>query len=366
MKSIVFFEDEGSFALSTAKHLQKRLGKRGKVKLFEAESLRGDTKRSTRSYLERIETLFRKGPYGDAAMIVTDTNLAELDGFKGLSAEVIIELGRRLCIPVCVYSVRAPNELEELGKWIDGRIKLKYQPNDKKMFDEIASVYSGFTALSRLIGKLKDLSRPLPETSARILGRPQYADRFVSYAVGNQAFYGLANLESKRRYRKGYIDPKALVYMVGTWLITSIFKFPGILVNETAAASYLDIDPTDFAKPDVQKLFRKAKFDGPFSDGGTFWWRDELDEILTKGNTVSGFELASKKLKRKIQHCFCSVDSKSTAGFFCIITEKPVSRSNSNGELAWIPRGADLSRVSNKVLDQISPWFGTLSDSRDR
>jgi len=41
-------------------------------------------------------------------------------------------------------------------------------------------------------------------------------------------------------------------------------KFPGILVNEIAAASYLNISVEDFKNVKVRNLFKKAYYQGHF------------------------------------------------------------------------------------------------------
>jgi hypothetical protein len=362
MATIVFFEDEEKFANETVTQLQKRLKAKAYVKRFVGEEVGTAKDHPPIPYLQRIETALQSETYRDVSMIVTDVNLAELDGYHGLSAEVLLELGKRRSIPVCVYSRNATDQLDILARWIDGRIILESPPGSPAIFAEIASIHAGFTQLMKLTTKLtsKDKSRSLPELASHILGRPQYTNRFVSYAIGNQAFYGFANAKSYQKDSAPWSDPKALSFVIGTWLLTSIFRFPGLLVNEIAAASYLDLDLPDFRKETIKKLFKKASYRGPFSELHQMWWRDELDDLLIGEEAESGYELAKKKFA-DVRHSTCSVDNTSPAGFYCIVTKQPVSRKNSNGEVAWIPKGADLSRISNKIMDQLSPWFATFS-----
>jgi hypothetical protein len=354
MNKIVFFEDIEQFAQISEKRINKLLKNKGSVILFKPEALEEKA-----TYLSSIEKQFTKKEFKDVLLIVTDVNLAELEFFKGLSADVIIELGKRLSIPVCIYSRIQDEELNTLSKWIDGRIILKNSPDNIPIFDEISSIYSGFETLYRLCKKILKgkLDKSIPKITAELLNKPQYEDRFASYASGYQAFYNIVNSD----IRESIESPKKLSYIIGTWLLTSILKFPGILVNEIAAASYLNISVEDFKNVKVRNLFKKAYYQGPFSTLEPYWWRDGLDNILIDNNVDEGVGLVEKKIKLKVNPCLCSVDNTSRAGYYCVKSNKPVSRENSKGEFMWIPRGADLTRISQTQLDQLGPWERTLS-----
>src|SRR5207249_1513314 len=106
-----------------------------------------------------------------------------------------------------------------------------------------------------------------------------------------------------------------------------ILRFPGLLVSEVAAASYLNIAPGAFKHAAVQQLFSKALYKGPFcEEESPRWWRVELDALLTSAACSDGREFAAKKSGGKPPApCQCSVDHSLRAGYYCMLTEKPVS-----------------------------------------
>ena len=53
--------------------------------------------------------------------------------------------------------------------------------------------------------------------------------------------------------------------LFGYWLVDSILRFPGLLLNAVASASYLDISVQAF-EGDVRNAFKSALYRGPFND----------------------------------------------------------------------------------------------------
>ena len=127
-------------------------------------------------------------------------------------------------------------------------------------------------------------------------------------------------------------------------------------MNETAAASYLNIDCADFKKPKVQALFSKAKYVGLFAELGPWWWRHMLDDILDKSDCADGKEFADKN-KEKVHSCLDPV-SKEQAGYYCMLTKSPVSAENSRGGISWFPSGADIARIRKDKFEEITALVG--------
>jgi hypothetical protein len=193
---------------------------------------------------------------------------------------------------------------------------------------------------------------------ALILEKPELTDRIALYGSGDQKM--VAEIlpfaeKSKRAELK-----KRLPCLLGYWLYDSILRFPGLLVNSVAAASYLNIEVETYKNSEkIQRLFSSALYEGPFRDPDSpLWWRGTLDDLTLAGNCKDGNSLARKKLKRSFPVCTCSFDSKKTAGYYCIATKNPVSFENSHGNISWFPPGADLARIRNDVFDEIGPWLG--------
>lgn len=83
-----------------------------------------------------------------------------------------------------------------------------------------------------------------------------------------------------------------------------------------------------------------------------------LDDIVSDQNFNDGLELAQKNVSSEIKPSQCSVDPTKSAGYYCIISRRPVSPENSSGGLSWFPRGADLTRISTEKLEEYGPWLG--------
>jgi len=146
--------------------------------------------------------------------------------------------------------------------------------------------------------------------------------------------------------------------ILGNWLFLSILRFPGILVNKIAAASYLNIQTSAFDRNEIQNHFQSAKYTGPFSDSelGPWWWRAELDVLLGDAGCVDGREYVGKKVGT-VQACL-DPQSGEQAGYYCMLTQQPLSASNSRGGISWFPSGADLARIRKDKFEQITALVG--------
>ena len=193
------------------------------------------------------------------------------------------------------------------------------------------------------------------EIMAAILKRPQAADRIVMYGAGDQSLIStiLPDIMDSSLKMKHHLKRQLPVFF-GYWLYSSILRFPGLLVNQVAAASYLNIAQDVFIRDEaIMNLFRAALYDGPFSDSADpLWWRGTLDDILADNNCPDGRFLVQKKLKRKVEFCRCSLNKKDRAGCYCMITKSPVNRENSRGNISFFPAGADLARVRKDIFDE--------------
>jgi hypothetical protein len=222
---------------------------------------------------------------------------------------------------------------------------------------QAASVARGFGFIAdRLPDALRRLVRTTPGVLiAHVLGKPEYADKIALYASGDQD--RLASM--KRDDGENDKDYHARLWCsLGYWLWDSLLRYPGVLVNRVAAASYLNIHDDDFVVPEVQEPFISAKYNGPFADEARpQWWRGMLDDIVAESGSSDGREFASKRLGREVRRSECSEEPGIPAGYYCMLSEKPVSLKNSRGGLPWFPRGADLARVSKSKMEELEPWL---------
>jgi hypothetical protein len=262
-----------------------------------------------------------------------------------------------LAIPICSYArQQSPSDYKWRSRWQEGHIVLNFE-TDEELVRKAVLAAKGFAMLSaRLPRALRNKRNDSPaKLLGAVLGKPEYADKIALYTVGDQN--RLSGIPSKPN--DATLHTQKMSCFLGYWLWDSLLRYPGVLANETATASHLNIATKDFRKPAVRAIFKKAVYRGPFADSRhPQWWRGMLDDIVSKAGCDNGLALVRKKVTGRISSCQCSVDPSKPAGYFCIISEKPVSLENSKGGLSWFPRGADLTRISNKKFEEFGPWLG--------
>lgn len=224
-------------------------------------------------------------------------------------------------------------------------------------YDEIArksaAIAGGFLALER--SRASEASS-LSKWIAATLAAPEAAQAQVAeYAMTSlQRLLQVAESGSADRMRLA-------VTTVGYWIHNQLLPFPGVLLNAVAAASYLDIDPVQFAG-DVTSQFDGAKYHGPFSELAEYWWIAELDAICaaqmvdTDRTMLTGRQAAERLLSRAIRCARCAAGHDG-AGYYCLITKKPVCAEHSVRPGTWLPLGADRSRIEKTKYEELSAWL---------
>lgn len=365
---IVLFEDNVEARRSRCKRIEAAVPRGVRVVPFE-----GDDSADNKNLAieDRLFTHLKNQPqYNDGriGLIVCDRALDCYSGFQVASETVVSAAARALGAPICLYE-RAGRAygitLKQRKPWEKGEIIVE---GDHPSFgEECAALYCGFQEISSELARMtaSAFSGKTPaEILACILNKPEEADRIALYGAGEQSFLEelLTFYDPKKERNAEAARLKSQHYprVVGNWLFSSILRFPGIVVNEMAAGSLLNINPADLReKPAVRKLFASAEYHGPFANkdcNWRWWWRRDLDAIISKAGVNSGLELAKKKL-RGVRGCNCC-EGDHPAGFVCMISDKPVCEQHSRGGISWFPGGADLARVRTSEYDKIGPFLG--------
>ncbi len=358
--TVLLFEDDQDFGLQIEKAIRKEIPTGFCLVRFNPKT-KPKTKKvpPDETYEDRIRKALLSQPYKDAALIVSDRDLSRTGTYPGLSEAVISKIAAELGIPICLYARGVGSGLlERQRNWSDSRIILD-SSSPEYMATQIAVIATGFLDVTKQLKKTllkKGKARPTTPAAvmAHILGYPESTDTVSLYGSGDQKM-----VSEILPYAKKGLE-RRLPCLFGYWLYDSILRYPGLLVNAVAAASYLNIDVDAFqSDAKIRRLFVSAVYKGPFHDKrDVHWWRDKLDDLLADASCEDGRAFAEKKLKRKIRPCQCSVDPKRKAGWYCMITNKPVSLENSRGNISWFPQGADLARINKKDFEQIGPWLG--------
>ena len=359
MSVVLVFDDDKSERTHITTSLRRELASH-KIEIMEFEGQ--DNPRKDQSYERYLLTWFNKNlEKKDVDLIACDKELGSYSNYQGLSATQISHVASEKGVPFCQYSRKANQGFQEMANfrrlkdWDSEGITLDgLDPNS--WVSQIASLSKGFGLIRRKYKKVSDEHKTPAAVLSAILDHPESESRIALYGSGDQ---GLLK-EILVYYNRDKVDMGALHQrmprVLGKWLYLSILRFPGILVNEVAAASYLNIDCKDFTKPKIQALFSKAMYAGPFAELGPWWWRYMLDALLESRSCEDGRGFAGKQ-KVKVQACL-DPDSGKRAGYYCMLTKKPVSEENSRGGISWFPSGADLARIRKDKFEEITALVG--------
>ena len=317
----------------------------------------------TGTYEDKLKSLFGVDKFAETALFVTDRDLSKNPGTPGLSEAAVSKAAALLGVPVCVYSAgKNDSVLERQRSGGDGRIILD-SSDFENMADKIAVLAKGFerlrTDLTRAMSPASSVKKTGPAgLLAQVLGHGAISNHIAMYISGDQRMISELMPLSKKADTSSDRN-QHMITALGTWLYDSVMRFPGVLVDQTAAASFLNIQVKQFAQGNIRRLFGAALYDGPFSgESNPYWWRHILMDLLNDAKVAEGRGLAEAKLQEKVAPCLCSVDGQDPAGFVCAVTLKPVCKKHSVGQIGWLPRGADLTRVRKDVYDELSPWIG--------
>jgi hypothetical protein len=353
---IIVFDDVDTNRIEVINVLTKTFTAKGEVLTFAP----GAAKLFTGPYEERLAADLTQPPNAPMSLIVADRDLSRLEpGYGGLSEQTVRRVADVLGIPECGYA-RGEDDPEKLyleeGEQAEAAIRLALRPEDI-FAKQVLSIADGFAGIQECLppiikgGKGKSLAMILAE----ILGKPEYADKISLYASGDRN--RLAALSRVKRGQDEKEIHRRLACFFGYWLWDSILRFPGVVVNEVAASSYLNIREDVFQDAQVQEPFRPARYNGPFAEAkGKLWWRGMLDDIVSDGGFADGKELASKFLNAKLTDSRCCEEPAKSAGYYCMIRRKPVRLENSVSGMSWFPRGADLARISRSANQEDAPW----------
>lgn len=302
---------------------------------------------------EQLRDYIQNTPIG---LIACDKELGEYENYHGLSANAVAAVARTLGIPFCQYSRNfgpGDRELERfsrLRRWDSEEITLGGD-TPVKWAAEIHSFFQGFEQIRKVYSDV-DIHKLKPANAlAQIMGRVETATKLSLYGSGDQSVMTeIFAFRGNKDDSQNVVD--RMPRILGTWLWVSVLRFPGVLVNQGAASSLLNVAKKDFQKPEVQSVFESAKYAGPFSTLGEWWWREDLEGMVLDAAAEDGQQyLKSKRID--VAPCL-DEETSERAGYYCMITESPVSHANSVGNINWFPSGADLARIQQGKYDEIT------------
>jgi hypothetical protein len=337
--------------------LRQTLGANGNIDAF----VPGDLNEGTHEV--RLAKDLQELSNANSNLIIADRDLSSYtDAYRGLSESTVRRVADSLGIPECGYArgERADDqEYIEEGERREACIRLSLKPDLQQFAKKAVAIAEGFTFISeKLATILQETGKKSPgKLLASVLNKREYADKISLFASGDQNRLSL--LADVRKSKDQNERQRRLACFLGYWLWDSVLRFPGVVVNEIAASSYLNIQLEEFRQDEnIRALFRDSRYSGPFAEAKpALWWRGMLDDLIATSGFSDGREYVTKKLGRSVRQSECCEDSSKSAGYYCFLSERPVSLQNSKPGLTWFPRGADLTRVCKSRYDEEEPWL---------
>lgn len=362
IRRILIFED----VESNLEHLKSPLVERLDSARYEIDDFLGDESGpeglGDTEYVKQL-LLGEDGNY--PLLVVLDAELNEYDASTVRRANVR-EACSELGIPICVYH-RDEGEYSdpESVKESDDQI-LRLAPREgghARMAAKCAAIVKGFDEIQCHLAKRmadatpEELLEPPSEFIKELADVPISAKPDVDkYSWGQSE--SLAVLKEDEG-KEDAIRRKATI--LGYWMVNQLLRYPGVLVNTVAAASYLGIEVEAFREDEeVRTKFDEAQYEGPFSELQDYWWTAELDNILAENTTVDddGTVSTMEFLSREgieVSKVKC-VEGHDGAGYYCILEDAPVCDRHSVSPEAWIPAGASLSRLREEAWMKLKGW----------
>lgn len=148
------------------------------------------------------------------------------------------------------------------------------------------------------------------------------------------------------------------ISLLADWVQNTLIEYPGILYDPVFAATELKIDVDSFLKPEVQQLFRDAKYEGVFAPIDERWWKERMWQIAmdfvedTQFTDIFSSVFADKE-GVELEPARSIVKDETPADTVCYIYHKPVMYKYT---VAYRPDNRppvmDPARVSYKAIQQ--------------
>lgn len=308
----------------------------------------------------------------DVVLVITDWDLTKR-GQMGLFGPSIVEWSQARLIPVGDFSRGNAGVLEAEPNLFEFRVPTSTMAAAANF---IAAVYRGFVSISSSLAAHPNYleSRSPSTVLANVLGEQTAATQFSPYGLrlGTMSSPLMGKITSTADDATPPPEEKRaiLVYVLGHLLLNAILKFPGPIMSGPAIAAHVGVADSELAA--LSDLFDAAKYSGPFSELGPYFWHFkvgarlvELVEALPEEpNVETQGELnrvaIEHHLKRKMARHGCPRCKGNNGGFYCPLTKRAVCirPDCSVGSNSWIPQGATLCRIEREFYDEWSPILG--------
>ena len=309
----------------------------------------------------------------NTVLVVTDYDLTT--AVKGLFGHSVVAWCRNRLIPVGDFSRGHKDALSVEPDLFE----LRVPRGDADAAAYIVRMFEGFRRIREEIELKNGLQngRQSPaEVLAVLLDRTDLESQLAPY-LSKQGLFNSSLLDTLTKEK--HIDEhakvaektKLLTYILGHVLVNAVLKYPGPILAEGPFCAYLATSDEDIET--VARLFKSARYKGPFDDGERLFWRDKVDAVVEK--LAREFEIddseftsfgdyhravVSKALGGQIARHGCERCDGEKGGFWCPFMKRAVCERNdcSSTASSWVPDGAYACRVERGFFDEWSPILG--------
>lgn len=299
-------------------------------------------------------------------LVATDHAL-DAGGAHGFRSGAVVSACRKMAIPVGNYS-RKPIDLEEPDLFL-----FRFSEDPEVAAGEILDIASGFDDLATRISQEATAARKgWARTLADVLGRGDMAASFSLYSARNVGSFATTIKALEDRLGEAEAIRSLEIYMIGHLLKNGILSFAGPIMDGLTLCSYLAC--ADEQQQELEALFQKARYEGPFGGRAAYFWQDDIDELLEglaeehsveeedgdTGDDIYRRKIVDAALGAKPHGCQRENCAGSRGGFRCPYTgrtvcDRPDCSATSS---SWIPTGAHLCRVEREYYDRHAPLLG--------
>lgn len=315
--------------------------------------------------LEKLEALVDQS----TVLVVTDYDLTA-GGRTGLFGPTVVGWSQQRALPVGDFSRMTVNALPKEPNFFELRVPTE----NTAAFIEQA--FRGFHAIRQAIMGNAAAYLPLRSPAsvlATLLGRPEIESQLALYSPTFGPTSG-ALLQRVQATASDAIEPSdndklsLIAYVAGHVLLNAVLKYPGPILHRDALCAYVATDRSGFDR--VADVFRDARYEGPFSGSGAFFWRDKVDdrlEHLSEGledeaETIGALNRAiiERAIGEPLPRHGCKRCDGDNGGFYCPFTDRAVcTRSDcSISSSSWVPDGARVCRVESGFYEEWAPLLG--------
>jgi hypothetical protein len=305
-------------------------------------------------------------------LVITDYDLTS-KGVTGLFGHSIVGWCQNRSIPVGDFSRGNQKALPSEPNLFELRVPISMDA----AVQFTASTFRGFKQLRDSIHPdhaFMSANRSLAAVLASLVERRHLENQFALY-MSRLGSSNSSLVERLRSFASPEVSPtdadkaQLLAYVLGHVLVNAILKFPGPILSKKALCAYVatSVDEIESIGP----LFATAAYIGPFSQGESYYWREDVDDIIegmSKNLAIQEFEpygdfnrkAVESALSRPLAVHECQRCQGRNGGFLCPFTLRPVCQRSdcSISASSWIPQGAQLSRVEREFYDEWAPLLG--------